>query len=414
MQAVSILIHQRRGSSAVFLAVILASLMTITLTLVFAGRNQARISIADGSLNLAAVSLLSEYDYYVQRDYGLFLLQGTDPQLSRSLRDYTGFNAKASAGRFSTVSTDPVRKQILDYMKSTGGAGLIRDAVTGDSADGGSGSPGGSGGSGSTGSGSADRTLRHGPTITSLPSRSWPDADIITEARGLGEKLTNPEAIFRTGTNKFLMDEYILQKFNRAEHVNAADHFFSSEVEYIICGQLSDEKNKHRVDLALEAVRTGLNLSHIYSDPKKVEAIVAAAEVLTPGPIGALTQVAIAASWAAAESVNDVKLLHKGHKVPIFKTDASWAIDLDSILEGYSGEDGCIHPRVDTGRTYGDYLRILLFVKDDNILTARILDLIQINMRKNYDEKFLVQECATGVSVDADIYGRKLSYDRIY
>ncbi len=420
MRIESTFIHQKRGSSAVFLAVILASLMTITLTLVFAGRNQARISIADGSLNLAAVSLLSEYDYYVQRDYGLFLLQGTDPQLSRSLRDYTGFNAKASAGRFSTVSTDPVRKQILDYMKSTGGAGLIRDAVSGDSggseSSGGAGgreSSGGPGGSESSG-GSADRTLRHGPTITSLPSRSWPDADIITEARGLGEKLTNPEAIFRTGTNKFLMDEYILQKFNRADHVNAADHFFSGEVEYIICGQLSDEKNKQRVDLALEAIRTGLNLSHIYSDPKKVEAIVAAAEVLTPGPIGVLTQAAIAASWAAAEAVNDVKLLHKGRKVPIIKTDASWAIDLDSILEGYSGEDGCIHPSVNTGRTYGDYLRILLYVKEDNILTARILDLIQINMRKNYDEKFLVQECATGVSVDADVYGRKLSYDRIY
>ena len=269
MRIESTFIHQERGSSAVFLAVILASLMTITLTLVFAGRNQARISIADGSLNLATVSLLSEYDYYVQRDYGLFLLQGTDPQLSRSLRDYTGFNAKASAGRFSTVSTDPVRKQILDYMKSTGGAGLIRDAVSGDS-----------GGSESSG-GSADRTLRHGPTITSLPSRSWPDADIITEARGLGEKLTNPEAIFRTGTNKFLMDEYILQKFNRADHVNAADHFFSGEVEYIICGQLSDEKNKQRVDLALEAIRTGLNLSHIYSDPKKVEAIVVLAPIST-------------------------------------------------------------------------------------------------------------------------------------
>lgn len=399
MRVESTFIHQKRGSSAVFLAVILASLMTITLTLVFAGRNQARISIADGSLNLATVSLLSEYDYYVQRDYGLFLLQGTDPQLSRSLRDYTGFNAKASAGRFSTVSTDPVRKQILDYMKSTGGANLIRDAVSDDESSDGS---------------AADRTLRHGPTITSLPSRSWPDADIITEARGLGEKLTNPEAIFRTGTNKFLMDEYILQKFNRADHVNAADHFFSGEVEYIICGQLSDEKNKQRVDLALEAIRTGLNLSHIYSDPKKVEAIVAAAEVLTPGPIGVLTQAAIAASWAAAEAVNDVKLLHKGRKVPIIKTDASWAIDLDSILEGYSGEDGCIHPSVNTGRTYGDYLRILLYVKEDNILTARILDLIQINMRKNYDEKFLVQECATGVSVDADVYGRKLSYDRIY
>ena len=153
MRVESTFIHQKRGSSAVFLAVILASLMTITLTLVFAGRNQARISIADGSLNLATVSLLSEYDYYVQRDYGLFLLQGTDPQLSRSLRDYTGFNAKASAGRFSTVSTEPVRKQILDYMKSTGGAGLIRDAVSGDSggsSDEPSGGPSGSESSGGT------------------------------------------------------------------------------------------------------------------------------------------------------------------------------------------------------------------------------------------------------------------------
>ena len=406
-------LHQRRGSSALFLAVIMASLMAITLTLVFAGRNQVRISIADGSLQLASVSLLSEYDYYVQRDYGLFLLQGTDSQLSQSLRDYTGFSAKASAGRFSTVSTEPVRKQILDYMKSTGGANLIHDAVTGDTSSD-SGSPDGSGSGDGSGGSVPDRTLRHGPTITSLPSRGLPDTDILTTAQKLGENLTNPEAVFRTGTDKFLLDEYILQKFNRAGHVNAADHFFSSEVEYIICGQLSDEKNKKRTDLALEAVRTGLNLTHIYSDPQKVEAIAAAAEIITPGPMGVLTQVAIAAAWAAAEAVNDVKLLHKGHRVPIVKTAASWAIDLDSILVGYSGEDGCIRPQVDTGRTYADYLRILLYVKDDNVLTARILDLIQINMRKNHDGSFLVQECATGVSVDADIYGRSLSYDRIY
>ena len=400
-------LRQKRGSSAVFLAVILASLITITLTLVFAGRNMARISIADGSLQLASVSLLSEYDYYVQRDYGLFLLQGTDAQLSQSLRDYTGFQAKASAGRFSTVNTDPVRQQILDYMKVGGGAQILKEAASG------SGGPAGSS-SGSAGSELPDRTLRHGPTITSLPSRALPDTDILTTARSLGENLKNPGAVFRSGTSKFFMNEYIMQKFNRAEHICDADHFFSSEVEYIICGQLSDEKNKGRTDLALEAVRSGLNLAHIYSDPEKVEAIVTDAEVITPGPMGALTQIGIAAAWAGAESVNDVKLLHKGHRVPLVKTPASWAIDLDAILEGYSGEDGCIYPQVDTGRTYDDYLRILLYAKDDNIKTARILDLIQVNMRKNYDGRFLVQECATGISVDADIYGRSLSYDRIY
>ena len=403
-------IMQKQGSSAVFLAVILSALISITLVLVFAGRNQVRISIADGALNLASVSLLSEYDYYVQRDYGLFLINGTDSYLSSALRDYTGLAAKASSSRFCVVDTEPVRTQILDYMKSTGAASIVTDALSEES---GTSSSGGTG-ERSIGGSMPDRTLRHGPTITGLPSRAVPDTDIITTARKLGENLTNPDAIFRTGTSKFIMSEYILQKFNRAETVRAADHFFSSEVEYIICGELSDAKNKRQTDLALEAVRAGLNITHIYSDPEKVSAIATAAEAITPGPAALVTELAIATAWAAAESINDVKLLHKGYKVPIVKTPASWAIDLDSILEGYSGEDGCIRPQVNLGRTYDDYLRILLYAKDENIKTARILDLIQINMRKNHDGFFLVPECATGVAIDADVYGRKLSYDRIY
>ncbi len=396
---------RKQGSSAVFLAVILSALISITLILVFAGRSQVRISIADGALNLASVSLLSEYDYYVQQDYGLFLINGTDSHLSSAVRDYTGLAAKASASRFCVVDTEPMHKQILDYMKSTGAASIVTDALSKEN---------GTGGKSGTGGSMPDRTLRHGPTITGLPSRAVPDTDIITTGRKLGENLTNPDAIFRTGTSKFIMSEYILQKFNCAETVRAADHFFSSEVEYIICGELSDVKNRRQTDLALEAVRTGLNITHIYSDPEKVSAIATAAETITPGPGALVTQLAIAAAWAAAESINDVKLLHKGYKVPIVKTPASWAIDLASILEGYSGEDGCIRPQVNLGRIYDDYLRILLYAKDENIKTARVLDLIQINMRKNHDAYFLIPECATGISIDADINGRKLSYDRIY
>ena len=403
---------QKQGSSTVFLAVVLACLMSITLTLVFAGRMQAQISIADGALDLASVSLLSEYDYYVQQDYGLFLLQGSDAQLSASLRDYTRLNAKASAGRFCLVNTDEVRAQILEYMKAGGAVHTISEAIAGeDGAE-----PGATQRTDDEVPESAirDRTLRHGPTITSLPSRAVPDSDIVTTAWKLGESLTNPEAIFRTGSNKFFITEYILQKFNRTGSIRGPDHFFSSEVEYIISGKLSDVQNKRQTDLALEAVRSGLNLTHIYSDPEKMSLVSAAAEAITPGPLGAVTQFAIAAAWSAAEAVNDVKLLHKDHKVPLVKTAASWAIDLDTVLEGYSGEDGCVYPQINTGRTYEDYLRILLYAKDDTIKTARILDLIQINMRKNHDEAFLIQECATGVSVSADVNSKKLSRDRVY
>ena len=384
---------RKRGSSSVFLAVILACLMSVTLTLVCAGRNQAGISIADGMLDLASVSLLSEYDYYVQRDYGLFLLRETDSRLSASLRDYTGLHANASSGRFSTVDTEHVRRQIIDYMKIGGAVKTAGSAAAVDA---------------------PDRTLRHGPTITALPSRALPDSDIVTAAARIGGNLKNPETLLRTGTETYFMAEYILRIFNRAEHVCAQDHFFSNEVEYILCGKLSDAENRKRTNLALEAVRSGLNLTHIYSDPEKVSAVTAAAEAITPGPLGAVTQFAIATSWAAAEAANDVKLLHKGHKVPIIKTDLSWAIDLDSVLKGYSTEDSCIYPEADIGRTYEDYLRILLCAVEDNLKTARILDLIQINMRKNYDETFLAGECAAGVSINAEVNGKKLSYDRVY
>lgn len=403
---------QKQGSSAVFLAVVLACLMSITLTLVFAGRMQAQISIADGALDLASVSLLSEYDYYVQQDYGLFLLRGTDAQLSADLRDYTRLSAKASTGRFCLVNTDEVRTQILEYMKAGGAVHTITEAITGED-DAVPDAPQNAGNENPDGT-VRDRTLRHGPTITSLPSRSVPDSDIVTTARKLGESLTNPEAIFRTGSNKFFITEYILQIFNRTGSIRGPDHFFGSEVEYIINGKLSDVQNKRQTDLALEAVRSGLNLTHIYADPEKMSLVAAAAETITPGPLGAVTQFAIAAAWSAAEAVNDVKLLHKGCKVPLVKTAASWAIDLDTVLEGYSGEDGCVYPQVNTGRTYEDYLRILLYAKDDTIKTARILDLIQINMRKNHDEAFLIQECATGVSVSADVKDKTLSRDRIY
>ena len=402
--------RSKRGSSVVFLTIILSTLIAITLAFVYSARDYSQLSLADGSLNLAGNSVLSEYDYYVARDYGLFLIQGTDKQLSKYIRDYSGYPAKASAGRYSTAGIEPVRQQILEYMKT---AGAI-DAVGGAAGD--KLSSGAAGGSDLISEATAlpERTLRHGPTITSLPSHFLPDKNIVITVEKLAENMKNPKAIFRTGTSKYILDSYIFNKFNTDVNVADSEHFFAREVEYIICGELSDEKNLRKVDLALKVFRTGLNLSHIYSDKEKTAAVMAAAEVITPGVLGTITQLGISTVWATAEAVNDVKILHKGHKVPIIKTDASWAVDLDALLNGYNAEDGYVTPSVDRGQTYNDYLRILLFTKDANIKTARILDLIQINMRKNHDGNFLIQECATGISIGAKINEKSLSYDKIY
>ena len=52
--------------------------------------------------------------------------------------------------------------------------------------------------------------------------------------------------------------------------------------------------------------------------------------------------------------------------------------------------------------------------KDENIKIARIMDLIQINMRKSYDKDFLINEYATGISVRVKVNGKMYSYEKQY
>lgn len=66
----------RRGSVPVFLAVILATLISLSLMLVHAARQEAIISVADGVMQLAADSIMSEYNRDIQKEYGCFCLRG--------------------------------------------------------------------------------------------------------------------------------------------------------------------------------------------------------------------------------------------------------------------------------------------------------------------------------------------------
>ncbi|MBQ6497056.1 MAG: hypothetical protein IJI74_07815 [Firmicutes bacterium] len=402
--------HSKRGSSAVFLCIVLSTLIAVTLTMVYAARWKAVDSFADGVTDLGSASVLSEFDYYVQRDYGLLLLQGNDRQISRKLRNYLSYSldvldgvsvdrCTASGSRYNVINVDMIGDQIVTYVKTVGIADVVRQKTAND-----------------TDPDSADprpkHALRHGPTIVSLPSRQIPDKSIIQKAEAAAESLKHPEAVFHGGTRKYMIDSYILSHFNSDTTTAADDHFFRDEVEYLLCGKLADEENIKKTDLALKALRFPSNLAHIYEDPEKWSAVVTAAETITPGLLGTVTQAGIAAAWATAESFNDVKLLHAGYKVPLVKDATSWAIDLDGLLNKTT--DNLFLPDVNKGKTYPDYLRILLFIQDDDIKTARILDLIQINMRRNYDADFLIQECSLGIAIQSVVNGNEHVFDKIY
>lgn len=400
--------NNKKGSSSVFLMVIFAALVAITFTLIYGVREDSVSSRVDGIINLAGDSLMSEFDYNVQKEYGLFMICGTDDELSDKLESYIDYtiadmeevnleSTNVSTGKFSVIDKELIEEQILEYMKLMEAEGVLDKLAGSDS---------------NKENHMEEKTLRHGPTIVSLPSQMVPSKKLTALAESIAANAGKVDEVFKKGTEKYLINRYILTHFNCRNSLVNTEHFFRNEGEYILGGELSDRKNEKRVEMALKVMRFPLNLAHIYSDPEKEAATMAMAQAMTPGAAAVVTQATLASTWAYAEADNDVELIFTGHKVPMIKDKYSWAMDLDSAIEGVLG--GTAMPEVDKGYDYDKYLQILLFFQNENIKIARILDLIQINTRKDYNKDFVIQEYSTGVTIDVTVNGKRYSYEKQY
>lgn len=385
---------------------ILPALIVIVMALIYGVREAVLESKADGILSLAGDSLLSEFDYYVQKEYGLFVMKGDEKYLTKKLKDYAlrSFERdekpkvkglKASGARFTAANTEEIKKQIKEYMKYAMAQGFFegrkQEAYEGER---------------------QARVLRHGPTRVALPSRSIPEKDLAERAGAAAENVMSLEGAFKEGSEGYVINRYILTHFNnRVEQVKEGS-FFRSEAEYILGGRYSDEENERKTESLIKAVRTPLNLAHIYSDAEKRNLVITAAQIITPGAAAAATQLALASAWAYAEADNDVKLLTEGKKVPLIKSRSTWAVELDSVIDKITGKTA--EPEENRGYTYHEYIQMLLFLMDEDLKTGRILDLIQINTRKNHYDDFLLQEHVTGIYIEAEINGRKFGYEKKY
>ena len=106
--------------------------------------------------------------------------------------------------------------------------------------------------------------------------------------------------------------------------------------------------------------------------------------------------------WALGEAVLDVRALFDGEKVPFLKTQDSWCLDLDGLVEmgktgGNSGElSGS--GQGDKGMDYKGYLRLLLFFSMGPATDFRLLDMIQSNLRAG-QPGFRADHCAHAVEM---------------
>ncbi|MCD7834141.1 MAG: DUF5702 domain-containing protein [Lachnospiraceae bacterium] len=230
-------------------------------------------------------------------------------------------------------------------------------------------------------------------TLSSQPSKSTlrkGTLEIETEHSGL--------------VSNVLFREYLVRYFPNFVSGEAGASL-DYQLEYILGGKATDQKNLKYVVNRLLLIREGMNYAYCTQDAAMNSQAGTLAAALT-GFLGipaltTATKHAILLAWAYGESLVDVRILLDGGKVPLAKNSSSWSLTLDNLSNiteilqsGGSGKSD--------GLSYTDYLRILLNMGSLANQKMRALDLIQAAMRaEDGTGSFQVQNCIVAVAAKA-------------
>lgn len=156
------------------------------------------------------------------------------------------------------------------------------------------------------------------------------------------------------------------------------------QIEYMIAGKDTDWQNLEQVAKRLLRWREVSNVIYILSDAGKIAEAEAMALALTAVMLcPELTEpvkYTILYAWAYVESLQDVKILLRGGRVPVVKTEADWKTDISSIKnvkESLSDTEG-----EGRGLNYKEYLEAMLFLTDSHDRTYRAMDIMEMDIRQ--------------------------------
>ena len=178
------------------------------------------------------------------------------------------------------------------------------------------------------------------------------------------------------------------------------------ELEYILEGHASDRENLETVASKLLMVRFVPDYAYIQTDPeKKAEAEAAALTLCTVIGLPELAEGAaqgILLAWAYGEAIMDIRTLISGGKVPLVKNAEDWKLSLSGLMHVIQpAAAGAVAAAVEIecGRTgasslwlcrtgYREYLRMLLFLKSQDEVGMRTLDMVEQNLKIRYGQTF--------------------------
>ena len=398
----------KKGSSIVFLSIVLSGIIFMILAFILASQRVGTIGYSNSILTMSFKSVMSEYNVELKDRYGMFGFAGNSADVENKVFYYSDYSFEnreninidsidADTSLYSLANTDVAKKQFLDYSKYAIANNLFEGIKEDENKI-------------SSPETKVERVLRNNGIISTLPSNGYNENPSAWKT--ISNAIKGSDNFIKEGTETYLLNQYILNMFNNYYNTTENESFFTGEIEYILGEDFSDKENYRKFINEFRLLRNALNVIYIITDPVKFKQTHALAQSITPGVAAIATQAAIVEIWALAEAENDVLLLENGKKVPLIKSELSWATSLDNIMT--TTETEYVEPSVNLGYGYEGYLFLFLTFMDEELKIAKTLDLIQINMIGLYDSDFLIVEHNTGFDIQVTVNGKEYVYKEEY
>lgn len=292
-------------------------------------------------------------------------------ELKNIKNTYAGINLESLGVNFNPSETGKDENSIIDYIEQ-----IINDGILGFIVE-----------------------------DTSTLSEAAIQAEDLPSVVSMNETDAEDEGISEE-VGKIIYSEYLLSHFGNylEPKENTALQY---ELEYIISGKDNDKDNLSSTATKIMLLREGCNFIYLLKDGEKRNEAYQMAMTLvgfTGMPLlVTLTQFLILGAWAMAESIVDVKNLLKGEEVSIIKSDSEWNLSLQGA-KNLAGSTSSSSESKPGALNYQQYLRIILLMENKTKLYFRTMDVIQLNICKNYNSDFKMSDCISSAEINV-IYG---------
>lgn len=254
-----------------------------------------------------------------------------------------------------------------------------------------------------------------------LLSLVLPEGTVISNRQASGKGI--PSSRFNTGDSDtgnplrtLLINEYVFLYFDsfmeKSREAGLPEvRTLAYEQEYMLGGKTTDRENLKTVAERLLAVRGALNLLYLLSSPEKKSSADALAAAISAGsaPVQVVLSFFILSLWAFGESVSDLRILFSGGKVPVWKSEMSWKLELDELLSlEFLKSDA---EKGGQGYDYEDYMRVLFLMQDRQQKNFRMMDLIEWNVRTRQKD-FSIASCAREFEIKTEVLQRHMFFQK--